>query len=728
MQKLLLPALLFFSLLLNSQTSSDVAVQLSASVQTNPAQITLNWITTSASSQYQVYRKLKSANVWGTAIATLTGSANQFIDNAVTVGTSYEYMVKRVASGYSGYGYINSGINVPEIEHRGTLVLLVDSFFITSLASEIQRLIKDIEGDGWNVRRHDVDRNGSVYNVKSYLQYDYYLDSSDLKAVFILGHVPVPYSGNINPDGHPDHLGAWPADCYYGDLDGNWTDLFVTSTTVSPSRTQNIPGDNKFDQSTIPSDLELQVGRVDFHNMPAFSLTETQLLKNYLDKDHDYRKKIYSPIKRAVIDDNFGYFSGEAFASSAYKNFGPLVGAINVTAADYFTSMTGNSYQWSYGCGGGTYVSAGGIGTTSNFASSNLQGVFTMLFGSYFGDWDAQDNFLKAPLAQGRMLTSVWSGRPHYQFYHMAQGENIGYDLLLTQNNPNALYYASPTGITGRWVHNALMGDPTLRNDIVAPVANVVATKSGNNCNISWAATTETNIIGYNVYVKNDSLPYYTKLNTAPITGTTYTDNCLLIKGIYSYMVRALKLEVNASGSYYNMSEGIADTAYNSNTKRAIAAFTSSVVGNVVLLINTNTLVPASYQWDFGNGTVGFGNNPTLTYTANGTYTVTLIATSACYNDTSFAIITISEVGLNTHNLFTTLSLAPNPCSGLITIRHGFAEAIKLDVFSTDGRLVYSNEHVVSNTPIDISALSKGLYMAQLKAEGKILNKKLLIN
>jgi hypothetical protein len=32
---------------------------------------------------------------------------------------------------------------------------------------------------------------------------------------------------------------------------------------------------------------------------------------------------------------------------------------------------------------------------------------FTMLFGSYFGDWDSQDNFLRAPLAQGLTLTNA---------------------------------------------------------------------------------------------------------------------------------------------------------------------------------------------------------------------------------------------------------------------------------------------------------------------------------
>jgi hypothetical protein len=85
----------------------------------------------------------------------------------------------------------------------------------------------------------------------------------------------------------------------------------------------------------------------------------------------------------------------------------------------------------------------------------------------------------------------------------MGLGENIGYGLLITQNNFNGLYYASPTNITGKWIHNALMGDPTLRQDVVSPASNVVATKSGNNCLISWSASSETNVIGYNIYSKN---------------------------------------------------------------------------------------------------------------------------------------------------------------------------------------------------------------------------------
>ncbi|MBK7668136.1 MAG: hypothetical protein IPJ32_12830 [Sphingobacteriaceae bacterium] len=179
----------------------------------------------------------------GSIIASLTGTVNQYVDNTITLGTNYEYRIIRTGTGYNGYGYINSGINIPAVDKKGKIILLVDSTFIAPLASELKRLEDDLEGDGWTVVRHNVLRAATVTHIKSFVVADYTADPTNTKAIFIVGHVPVPYSGNINPDGHPDHLGAWPTATYYADVNGTWTDLSVTSTTASPARTQNVPGD-----------------------------------------------------------------------------------------------------------------------------------------------------------------------------------------------------------------------------------------------------------------------------------------------------------------------------------------------------------------------------------------------------------------------------------------------------------------------------------------------------
>ena len=136
-----------------------------------------------------------------------------------------------------------------------TIVLLVDSTFTQSLASEIARWISDVSAEGWTVIRHDVPRTDTPPQVKARILADYASDSQNVKAVFIIGHVAVPYSGNIAPDGHtPQHQGAYPCDGYYGSISmsGNWTDSTVNVTVAEKQANWNTPGDGKFDLSVLP--------------------------------------------------------------------------------------------------------------------------------------------------------------------------------------------------------------------------------------------------------------------------------------------------------------------------------------------------------------------------------------------------------------------------------------------------------------------------------------------
>ena len=450
----------------SAQVAADYAVQVTATVQTAPAQIALSWGSYSGATQYLVYRKAWTATTWGTAIATLPGSATGFTDTNVTVGTSYEYQVTRQASVF-GYGYIASGISLPLVEDRGTVILVVDSTYASDLSTELGRLQQDLVGDGWTVIRHDVARTATVPSVKALIVADYQAAPTRVTTVFLFGHVPVPYSGQLAPDGHGDHIGAWPADLYYGDMDGIWTD---TANYGGTGRQSNVPGDGKFDQTSAPGRVELAVGRVDLANMPAFGpKTERDLLGQYLDKDHAFRHAVWTLPARGLIDDNFGAFGGEAFASTGWRAFSAFFGRANVFALDWFSTLANNSYLWAYGCGGGNYTGAGGVGSTSNFASTDTKVAFTFLFGSYFGDWDVSNDFLRAPLATTTYgLTCAWAGRPAWYVHHMAMGETIGYGARVTQNNSGTYFYGY-----GPSVHIALMGDPTLRLTPVAPVSNL---------------------------------------------------------------------------------------------------------------------------------------------------------------------------------------------------------------------------------------------------------------
>jgi hypothetical protein len=519
----------------------DRCVLLTAEVRKSPAQIELRWPADPKASGYAVHRKAPSAPAWGDERASLDAKATAYVDAEVEVGVAYEYkVVKSGQAGdkpFKGTGYLLAGIELPLNDRRGKLLLIVDSTHADPLAEPLRRLERDLVGDGWTVIRRDVAPTATPVEVKAMIR-----DCPGIKTVFLFGHVPVPYSGDFRPDGHPDHQGAWPADAYYGDLDGEWTDAKVDSNKGSRAETKNVPGDGKFDPSILPSEVELEVGRVDLSRMPAFKMSETELLRRYLEKDHAFRHKKLDAERRGLICDSFGDFRGEAFVSSGWRNFAPLVGDGKLQAGKFFGPERFLLFQ---GSGAGGYQSCAGVGSTGDFAAKTSGGVFTILFGSYFGDWDAQDNLLRAPLAaESHGLASMWAGRPHWYLHPMALGETVGHVTRLSQNN-KGLY--QPTGGFAHGIHVALMGDPTLRLHVVAPPTGLV--RKGNT--LTWKASPEEGA-AYHVYGAPDEKGPFTRLTEQPIRETTYG---MKTPGIP--MIRAIRLETGPSGSYVNASQGL---------------------------------------------------------------------------------------------------------------------------------------------------------------------------
>ena len=649
-------AILFFSFSLLAQPSIDYSVQTWAETSISPAKIVVHWKPVNNAFGYILYKKEKTGDSWGIPLATLDENTTFYEDTDVVIGKSYEYQIRKTGS-FVAYGYINAGIELPPVHYRGKMLLLVDSLFVNDLKEEISQLIKDFIGDGWQVVRHDINRDTSVASVKKIVIDEYKAAPDDLKAVFCLGHIPVPYSGNLNPDGHGNHKGAWPADGYYGDINGTWTDLYINNTTASQNRNHNVPGDGKFDQSYFASNVELEVGRVDFANMPAFALSEKELLRNYLIKDHKYKTGEIKPKMRAVIDDNFGGFGGEAFAASAWKSFAPMLHPDSVAKGDYRTSMDTASYIWSYGCGGGSFTSCNGIGKTADLAGDSLQGIFSCLFGSYFGDWDSKNNILRAPLAQGTILTNCWSGRPHWYFHHMAMGENIGYSTRINMNNKGT-FYNTPLSFLGNIVSMGLMGDPSLRLHTITPAADLSASFTGFDVELNWTASTDS-VLGYYIYRSDRFNDHYTLLNETPVDSTTFVDECIEGSGTYYYMVRATVLQHSPSGSYYNLSQGtFADVQ--TQVLYPQASFSVDIDTNKISI--TNTSINADrWEWIFGDDSTSTEFEPVHFYKSPGEYDITLIVYNDCFSDT--IVVSVSLEFTKTNDLLSNnnIYIYPNP-------------------------------------------------------------------
>ena len=230
----------------------------------------------------------------------------------------------------------------------------------------------------------------------------------------------------------------------------------------------------------------------------------------------------------------------------------------SIAAGTWFSTLDVKSAQFVYGTGGGSYTSASGVGTTTNFATDSTLYNFSMLFGSYFGDWDSQNNFLRAGLAsKGWALSCSWSGRPYHYYHQMACGENLGSCIRTSQNNYDAYKY----NIYPTFVHTALMGDPSLRMNPVPPVSKVTLSASADKktVTVKWSKSPDANVTEYAVYRAKSKNSYFVYRGTVPATDTVFTDT-KPYQDLNYYMVKAVRPETTFSGMYMNTSIGMFDT------------------------------------------------------------------------------------------------------------------------------------------------------------------------
>jgi hypothetical protein len=136
------------------------------------------------------------------------------------------------------------------VESRGNLLLLVDSALGVHLGGELVLLRNDLVADDWWVRYLHIGAQNTPAMVSGFVAAEAEVDP-DLKAVYVLGHVPVPYSSNLAPDGHDERQGAWACDAYYGEINGKWTDVVVNNTSGDHPWNHNVPGGGKLDQSDL---------------------------------------------------------------------------------------------------------------------------------------------------------------------------------------------------------------------------------------------------------------------------------------------------------------------------------------------------------------------------------------------------------------------------------------------------------------------------------------------
>lgn len=632
--------------LLPAQSSKDITVPMTATVNASPVGITLAW-PNAGGANLLILRRTKGqpGNGWQQVVNLTNSNLTSLTDNGVVNGQIYEYVIQRTINNFNAFGYVHVAVNANPVNTRGKVLVFVDSTSAAGAAAELEVLYNDMRGDGWWPIPFQVGASATVQTVKNQIVAAYNADPMNTRSLLLIGNVPIPYSGNAAWDGHvPDHEGAWPCDAYYADVNGVWTDATVNNTVPNRPANDNVPGDGKFDQNFIPSAVELQVGRIDFRRIDAAAFgapNQLALLKRYLQKNHKWRNGEYIVENKALVDDNFGYFGGEAFAANGYRNAYPLVGEANVVDADFFNDTNPQSYLMGYGCGGGNYNGAGGVGSSANFATDSVNIVFSSLFGSYFGDWDFETNpFMPSALAsRGGILTCTWAGRPHHFYHALASGETMGYVIQETMNAQfNNGYYGS-FGESG--AHVALLGDPTLRANVVKPAKDLVITApTCKSVALNWTASADV-VAGYHVYRALSLDGPYTRLTVNPVTATSYTDNNPPLDTLY-YQVRAIKNVTNPGGGIYaNNSTGVLGefifTGAGGPSVTATGGALNCTITSLQLQAAATPGPITNWNWSGPNNYSSTLQNPAVM--APGVYTVTATDGAGCSSTATATVV-----------------------------------------------------------------------------------------
>ena len=674
--------------------------------------ITVSWIDDPGSISYQLYRKSSSDTTWGEVLESYTSPPFVYRDQNVLAGELYEYRVIKSVDTLQGFGYVLTGINLAPQHFMGRLLIVIDNESLDSISTVLEKYISTLKGDGWTVSLLTVSKNMSPSEVKIEVLNRVALQP-DINSLLLFGAVPVPHSGNINPDAHTNHKGAWSADLYYGDLDGIWTDEFISNTSSENPLNHNVPSDGRFDQSFIPSDIELQVGRVDFTNLPVFQESPAELLQKYLLKNMAYRTKVIIPKKRAAIKQTNQWKGG--LGQNGLRNFSALVGPDSISY-DTFEDGYTNSYLWFYGGGSGSYTSATFMGNSERFATDSLQFVFTSFFGSYFGDYDTENNYLRSALGSGTVLSTAWVGAPHWYYHPMAMGKTLGYCTRLSQNNSSV--YSS--GFFPRSIHVNLLGDPTLKSFIVTgpPQIDINDDIENYGTTLHWQ-TSEEEVNKYYIYKKQLAKDTAFSLVSSTID-LQYTDRCATPDIPYEYLVRAEKLETSPTGSFYNLSSGPIVGHTSSLDYSVFADFDFSLSGNTLTTQNTSQNA-TEYIWILPSGDHVSDENIELEIN-NEDIVLQLIASNPCRRDTVSKLIGVSAVAKYSDK--EQIKLYPNPATSRVSI-HSNSLIDNIIIFDTHGKEIITENNVYSaQYELDISSLKSNIYIIYIRAKNGLFRRR----
>jgi hypothetical protein len=158
---------------------------------------------------------------------------------------------------------------------------------------------------------------------------------------------------------------------------------------------------------------------------------------------------------------------------------------------------------------------------------------------------------------------------------------------------------------------------------------------------------------------------------------------------------------------------------------RASALFTNSISGGVVVFNNTNSLAGTTYIWTFGDGSAnGTIQNPSHTFSSNGSYIIKLVTTTAngC-RDSSAQTITLTRVGTADIAAELGVKIFPNPVKDVLTIERfqiNITNPIPLIISNILGEEMGRWQLLGNKIEINTNGWATGVYIVQALVNGKL--------
>lgn len=691
----------------------DQSVKLTAEVNADDNTIAIHWIIDERAVGFELYKRPYGDPFWTEKIGDFGLDTEMYLDADVVPNTLYEYKIfKQTEENVDGFGYILSGIGIEPTHFSGKTMLVITENTYQNVQPALEKYQEHLILDGWKSDLLIVSNEATDVEIKQQLIEAH--ESAPFSTCILLGDVPIPLSGDVAPDGHQTDGGAWAADLYYGDLDGIWTDSTVTNTVSDWPVNNNIPGDGKWDQSVIPSDIEIMVGRVDFSDLPVFEENEYELLIKYIEKDIAYRTKEKDIRRRAAIH-NINPWIG-ALGQNGIRNYSTIVSPDSILY-DNFQPLWEDSFLWLYAASSGFHDQLFLTLKSEELATKSLRAVFTNFFGSRFGNYDYTNNLMRSALGSGDVLSSCWVGAPHWHFHSMAMGFTLGHATLTTQNN-DTVYTADDWP---RSIHVNILGDPTLKLFPMEKVKELETTEVNGSIILNWPATSDAE--GYYIYRKLLESDEFELLNSQANTPNTFVDKCPILDQTYIYMVRATKLEVSPSGSYYNLSTGALDTITSTQNNLPIASFHLAIEGNAVYLINSSENTDSIIIEGADQVIEQTDGSYLLLGVENGD-SITLTVLNDCGSDTTSQLVVVSTVD---NIIKRELQVYPIPSSALINIISQ-NHVTKWELYDPNGKQIRSKNESRKDFTVNISNLPNGVYLIKIHTEKGIVIRKIIKN